>query len=68
MPRSIDRDDPAAYAATRTLQHYFRTAFEAAGLRWESDYDSEIGDVVENLISAALGASRKERESEEFRR
>jgi len=34
-----------------TLVHYMRTAFEAAGLRWTSDNESEVTDIIEDLES-----------------
>jgi hypothetical protein len=39
--------------AKRLLVHYFRTVFEAAGLRWDSDNQAEIETAVEYLIDAA---------------
>ena len=39
--------------AAHTLKHYFRTMFEAQGLKWDSDNDAEIDGVVEGIILTA---------------
>ncbi len=41
------------------LTHYFRTAFEAAGLRWDSDHASEIGQLADAIEMAARDAARE---------
>jgi hypothetical protein len=39
--------------ATRILAHYMRLAIEAAGLRWDSDNDAEMRQMVEAIVAAA---------------
>lgn len=39
--------------AVGTLSHYFRTVFEAAGIKWNGDNEAEIESIVDNLIEAA---------------
>lgn len=39
--------------AIAVLIHYFRTAFEAAGLGWTADNETEVRDIVENILRAA---------------
>jgi hypothetical protein len=39
--------------ATRILAHYMRLAIEAAGLRWDSDNDAEMRQMVEAIVEAA---------------
>lgn len=41
--------DEKIQRASGLLAHYFRTAFEAAGLKWESDNAAEIRETVEVL-------------------
>jgi TPP-dependent indolepyruvate ferredoxin oxidoreductase alpha subunit len=40
--------------ATKTLTHYFRTAFQKVGLKWERDNDVEIATAVDQIINAAV--------------
>jgi hypothetical protein len=39
--------------ATHLLIHYMRTAWEAAGLNWDSDNDSEVEQLVEAIVNAS---------------
>ena len=39
--------------ATSLLVHYFRTVFDAQGLKWTEDNRAEIAQLVECIISAA---------------
>lgn len=39
--------------ATHLLSHYLRTAWEAAGLRWDSDNDSEVQQIIEAIKAMA---------------
>lgn len=39
--------------ATSLLSYYMKTAFEAAGLNWSSDNDSEVEQMVEAIINAS---------------
>lgn len=39
--------------AIQILQHYFRTAFEKQGLKWDSDSNAEIRSAVESIIEEA---------------
>jgi hypothetical protein len=41
--------------AKHLLIHYFATAFEAAGLKWDNDNVVEIEGVVDSIIEAARG-------------
>lgn len=43
--------------ARRLLKFYLRQAYTAAGLRWDSDNDSEIDEIVDLIISAAVEES-----------
>lgn len=45
--------DAARKSAQQTLTHYLRTAFEAAGLRWDSDNQAEVEGIVDSIIEAA---------------
>jgi hypothetical protein len=36
------------------LVNYFKQAFEAAGLQWDSDNTAEIGTAVDQLFDAAV--------------
>lgn len=38
--------------AVKTLQYYFRRAFEAGGLKWDFDNDAEIEYIVDMLMQA----------------
>jgi hypothetical protein len=53
-----DPDDRAA----SLLQHYFRTAFQAAGLPWNEDNDAEVRSIVSNLTDVVYGAVREHAE------
>lgn len=44
--------------AQRLLRHYFRMIAEAAGVRWDSDNDGEVGDIADHLIAAAVAEMR----------
>jgi len=35
------------------LSHYFRTVFRAAGLRWDSDNDAEMGAIADAVVEIA---------------
>lgn len=35
--------------AKSTLVHYFQTAFEAAGLKWDSDNVTEVEGIVDDI-------------------
>jgi hypothetical protein len=39
--------------ATSLLTHYMKTAWEAAGLTWDSDNDSEIQELIEAIVNAS---------------
>ena len=42
------------------LRHYFRLMALAAGVRWDGDNDSELEDIVDCLIAAAVEEMRSE--------
>lgn len=47
----------AQIRATDMLVHYFREAFVAAGLNWNSDNDVEVAsivDAIDDMITAAI--------------
>ena len=43
-----------AMKASDNLVHYFKTAFEASGLRWDSDNEAEVREIVENLVTEII--------------
>lgn len=36
--------------AKRVLNHYIRKAWEASGLRWDSDNEAEVDGIVDDLV------------------
>lgn len=40
--------------AIGTLRHYLETAYQAAGLTWEYDNTSEVENIVDAIVSAAV--------------
>lgn len=48
--------------AKSTLVHYFRTVWQEAGLKWDSDNVTEIEGIVEDI---AAGVRREIEEQEE---
>jgi len=42
------------------LGHYFKTAFEAAGLPWDGDHYAEIGDIAALVVGIAREEARDE--------
>lgn len=44
--------EKATYAR-RMLKYYLSTAFEAGGLKWDSDHDAEVDALVDDLLDAA---------------
>lgn len=40
--------------AADLLIHYFRTVFEKAGLKWDSDNDAEIYEAVVAIVQSAI--------------
>jgi hypothetical protein len=56
MMATRQRQRSAAHLdAISTMQHYLKTAFEAAGLHWSSDNDEEVEGLCDNLVDAARG-------------
>lgn len=49
-----------ANAAKRLLSHYLRQASQASGVRWDSDNDAEVGEIVDAIIAAAREGSEVE--------
>jgi len=43
----------AQQRATEFAQHYYSTAFEAAGLTWGADNNTEVEDLIEYTVTAA---------------
>jgi hypothetical protein len=39
--------------AARLLKHYFRLIAQKSGIKWDSDNDSEIEQIVEAILDAA---------------
>ena len=46
--------DGSRGAATHLLKHYFRLVAERAGVQWGSDNDTEVGAIVDGIITAAV--------------
>ena len=49
------RNDAVTYntdKAKELLQHYFRVVAEEAGVRWDSDNNSEVADIVDYIMRA----------------
>lgn len=46
--------------AADLLAHYFRTAFEAAGIRWDGDHASEIEEAVEAIADMVRAEVREQ--------
>lgn len=40
--------------AIGTLRHYLETAYQAAGLTWEYDNTSEVENIIDAIVSAAV--------------
>lgn len=40
--------------AKRVLVHYFHMALDAAGLKWQNDYQVELEQVIDDIIDAAV--------------
>lgn len=59
---------PAREQAVDTLQYYLRTVYEAAGLKWTSDNNSEVAGIVDDLIDASKMEFRAELEAMEHKR
>lgn len=38
--------------AKALLIHYFKTLFEAQGLQWNEDNESEIADIIDAILEA----------------
>ena len=41
-------------AAKKTLVHYFRVLFEATGKQWESDIETEINGIVDDIQQGTM--------------
>ena len=39
--------------AKRTLVHYFRVVFDAAGLQWTSDNEGEVEGIIDDVLDAS---------------
>ena len=52
----MDKYDGKEGAATDLLTYYLKTLFEANGLKWNSDNDTEM----ETLVEAIVGSSKSE--------
>lgn len=46
--------------AKRLMRNYFRALADAAGMRWDGDYDAELGLLCDCLIDAAKQELREE--------
>ena len=40
--------------AQSLLAHYFKTLYELNGLEWNSDSETEMGEIVENIKQAVI--------------
>lgn len=45
--------------AKRMLRHYLKNLVITGGGRWESDNDSEVGDIVDFIVDAAVEAAKE---------
>ena len=43
--------------AKSLLAHYLKIGFDAAGYRWDGDNQSEVADIVDNIIDACTPAA-----------
>jgi hypothetical protein len=48
----MDKYDQGIGTATDLLTYYLRTAWEAAGLSWDRDNDTEVGAIIEAIAKA----------------
>lgn len=48
--------------AKRILNYYIRKAWEAAGLRWDSDNEAEINAIVDEIVVGIKQEMSKESE------
>lgn len=46
--------------AVNLLTHYMQQAWEAAGLTWHEDHDTEVASIVELTVAAAVATIRAE--------
>ena len=44
--------------ASRILVYYIRTLWERSGMKWDSDNESEVRGVIEDILAAAPGSSQ----------
>jgi hypothetical protein len=49
----LSRGEARKAAAASMLIHYFRQAYEAAGIRLDSDNEAEISGIVDDIVDAA---------------
>jgi hypothetical protein len=54
MPKHVEQVEKARVEAVRLFQYYFKTAFQAAGLKWDSDNDTEVRLAVDLIINATV--------------
>ena len=47
-------------AALGTLTHYFKSAYEAAGLLWGEDNEAEVQDALVELVKAVTEEEREQ--------
>lgn len=45
--------DTARERAKELARHYFRLLAQAAGMKWDADYDGEINTLIDLIIEAA---------------
>ena len=53
----MDKYDQGIGTATDLLTYYLRTAWEAAGLSWDRDNDTEVGAIIEAIAAAQLDSA-----------
>lgn len=54
--------------AKSTLRHYLKTAFEAAGRKWDNDNNAEVDGIVDDLVAGIEERHEdREKDAEEIR-
>ena len=46
--------------AKKILKYYLKMVWEKSGLKWDSDNDAEIDNMVENIIEEAVRSARED--------
>lgn len=62
MTHELRTNNRHADNARRLLRHYLRMVAETAGIRWDSDNEAEVGDIVDELLLAMWDEIENERD------